>query len=118
MDTNVFTCTGRLGKDPEVRHLDGGKVVCNFSMAVSGFRDSTLWLRVAVWGKAAEACGEFLHKGSRVCASGELSTREYESNGQKRTSVELDARGGVTFLDPKDTTVSSEQRGADDGLGF
>lgn len=100
MDLNVCSFTGRLGKDPDLREVDC-KSVCNFSIAVSGYKESTLWLRINVWGKAAENCERYLSKGKRVAVTGELSTREWEGTNGKQTSVELTASsfGGVIFLE-------------------
>ena len=93
---NVFTFTGRLGSDGEVRYTPSNVAVCNFSVAVeSGYGDkkATTWVRCALWGKRATGgLPDCLKKGVQVCVSGELSTREYESNGEKRTSVEVNVR--------------------------
>jgi len=62
---------GNLGSDPELRYTQSGKAVCNFSMAVN-LRDKTSWYRVSTWEKLAEACKEYLHKGSKVLVEGEL----------------------------------------------
>ena len=90
---NVFSFTGNLGKDAEVRVTTTGKSVCSFSVAVkSGFGDkaSTTWVRCTLWGKRAEGkLPEYLTKGTQVAISGEFSAREYEANGEKRTSIEV-----------------------------
>ena len=104
MDLNRTCITGRLGRDPEVRFVNSGKAVCNLNVAVSGSKDSTTWITVTVWDKAAEACAEYLHKGSRVAVSGRLEQREWQDReGNKRTVIDLvaDGFGGVVFLDPK-----------------
>lgn len=90
---NVFTFSGNLGRDAEVKNL-GSTTVCNFSVAVkSGFGDKekTEWINCALWGKRAEGgLPQYLLKGQTVVVSGELSTREYQANdGTNKTSLEV-----------------------------
>lgn len=90
---NVFTFSGNLGRDAEVKNL-GSTTVCNFSVAVKsgyGEKEKTEWINCALWGKRAEGgLPQYLLKGQSVVVSGELSTREYQANdGTTRTSVEV-----------------------------
>lgn len=121
MDMNVWSGTGRLGRDPEMREV-GSDTVCNLSLAVSGYKDATNWLRVTVWGKGAAACNEYLHSGSRIAVTGELQIREWtDKDNNKRTSVEIRAAmfGGVTFLDRKGEKADDVPRAdQDDGVPF
>ena len=77
---NVFTFTGNIGKDCEVKSF-GGSSVCNFTVAAkSGFGDKaqTIWLDCALWGKQAESgLVQYLIKGQQVAVSGELGSREH-----------------------------------------
>lgn len=113
---NVFTFTGRIGKDAEVRHTASGAAICSFSVAVeSGWGDkkTTTWVRCALWGKRAEGgLTQYLTKGAMVAVSGELSAREYEANGVSKTSIEvrvseLDLIGGKP-KEEKQETVQQE----------
>jgi single-strand DNA-binding protein len=96
---------GNLGRDPEVKFLDGGNAVTKFSVAVneswkdkSGEKKERVeWVRVVAWGKLGELCGEYLKKGRQVFVEGRMQTREYEKNGEKKYSTEIVA-SGVTFL--------------------
>lgn len=101
---NCFNFTGRLGNYAERRATPGGMSVCNFSVAVdSGYGDkkTTTWIRCALWGKRAEGgLTEYLTKGALVGVSGELSAREYEHNGQMKTSIEVNVRD-ITLLGSK-----------------
>lgn len=98
---------GRLTRDPEVRYTQSGKAVCTFSIAVDdgyGENKKAYFFPVVVWNKAAEACGNSLHKGSKVAVTGKLTSRQYENNdGKKVTVFEIvaDAFGGVEFLGKK-----------------
>lgn len=94
--SNVFSFTGTIGRDAEVRYLPSGQAVLNVTVANNiGFGDKqqTLWIRVAVWGKRAEGqLQNYLKKGQQVFVSGELSQSEYRANdGSTKTSLELNA---------------------------
>jgi len=65
---------GRLGSDPQLRTTQTGEPVANFNLAIDqgyGERKSTVWVRVVVWGKQAEACQRYLSKGDLVCVHAE-----------------------------------------------
>lgn len=94
--SNVFSFTGTVGRDAEVRVTPSGQSVLNVTVANNigfGDRQQTLWVRVALWGKRAEgSLQNYLKKGQQVFVSGELSQREYQANnGTTRTSLELNA---------------------------
>jgi len=81
---------GNLGRDPEMRYTPAGKAVTNFSVA-DGRKwtdrdgvehDETLWFRVSVWDKQAEACNQYLKKGSMVLVEGRI-TGDPETGGPK-----------------------------------
>ena len=78
---NVFTVTGNLGKDCEVKAV-GGSSVCNFTVAAkAGYGDKaqTIWLDCALWGKQAESgLVQYLTKGQSVAVSGELGSRDHD----------------------------------------
>jgi single-strand DNA-binding protein len=123
-DTNVFVCTGRLGRDPEKRTFNNGDSVVNLNLAVSDqwkSKDSgekqerTLWLNVSIQNQGiAKVAEQYLKKGSRVSISGKLQSREYEKDGQKHTVIELVISpfgGTLQLLDSKDST--SEPRSSE-----
>ena len=99
---------GNLGGDPELKFMASGDAVCNFSVAVSEkwkdkrsgeMRDNTTWYRVAVWGAQAEACNQYLRKGSKVLVTGTVSARAYTTRGGE-AAASLDLRAfNVRFLD-------------------
>jgi len=72
---------GYLGKDPEMRYTPAGQPVTNFTVATSNRwvgqdgqqHDETVWWRVAVWGKQAESCNQYLAKGRPVLVEGRIS---------------------------------------------
>ena len=87
------TFVGTLGADPELKFTQSGAAVASFNVATTkrvkdgdGWKDGpTSWIRCTVWRQYAENVAESLVKGSRVMVSGELSQRDYEKDGQKRT---------------------------------
>ena len=94
--SNVFSFTGTIGRDAEVRTTPNGQTVLNVTVANNigfGDRQQTLWIRVALWGKRAEGqLQNYLKKGQQVFVSGELSQREYQANdGTTKSSLELNA---------------------------
>jgi single-strand DNA-binding protein len=105
---NKVFIIGRLGKDPEHRSTAGGTPVSTFSVATNRFRKQngnlekdTEWHRIVAYGKSAEQCNQYLHKGRLVCVEGALETRSWENPpGQKHYMTEVVA-ARVTFLDAK-----------------
>jgi single-strand DNA-binding protein len=94
--SNVFSFTGTVGKDAEVRYTPAGMAVLSVNVANNvGFGDKqqTLWVRVALFGKRAEGqLASYLKKGQQVFVSGELTQSEYRANdGSTRTTLELNA---------------------------
>lgn len=94
--SNVFSFTGHVGRDAEVRATPSGQSVLNVTVGNSiGFGDKqqTLWLRVTVWGKRAEGnLSQYLKKGQQVFVSGELSQQDYQAqDGSTKTQMVLNA---------------------------
>jgi single-strand DNA-binding protein len=94
--SNVFSFTGTVGRDAEVRYTPSGLAVLSVTVANNiGFGDKqqTLWIRVALFGKRAEGgLQNYLKKGQQVFVSGELTQNEYKANdGSMKTSLELNA---------------------------
>jgi len=91
---NKIILTGNLGADPTTREVNGKKVA-NFNLAVSnGFGDNkkTTWFNCSAWQKTADIVMQFLAKGSKVLVIGEFNPRDYEKDGQKRTSLDVAIR--------------------------
>lgn len=102
-----LTIVGNLGSDPEMRHTPSGQAVTNLSVATNRrWNDSngqpqeeTVWFRVSVWGKLAEACNQYLSKGRQVLVEGRLTPDKEthgpriwtDQNGNARASYEMTA---------------------------
>ena len=84
----AITIAGNIGKDAEVRSTQGGDKVTGWTVAVedrTGKEKGTLWFDCTLWGKRGESLAQYLTKGSKVCVSGELSTREH--NGKTYLTI-------------------------------
>ena len=96
---NKVILIGNLGKDPEVRHLESGAVVANFSLATSEtYKDrktgekitQTEWHNVVIWRGLAEVAEKYLKKGSSVYIEGKLRSRSWDDkDGIKRYTTEI-----------------------------
>ena len=95
---NKVILVGRLGKDPEVRNLDNGVSVANFTMATSETykdrttgekKEATEWHNIVLWRGLAEVSQKYLHKGDLVYIEGKLRTRSWEKEGVTRYTTEV-----------------------------
>lgn len=107
---NKVTLIGRLGMDPEIRHLEGGVAVGRFSLATNeaykdkdgNLQESTEWHNIVVWRDLADRAEKTLKKGGLVYVEGKISYRKYTGqDGQERTVTDIVAN---TFrnLSPKE----------------
>lgn len=123
-DLNSCSFIGRLGKDVEVRFTPKGDAVANFSIACGyEYRDKnatkvehTEWVNVAVYGKLAELCGQYLTKGSQVYVGGRLKTDKYTKDGQERFITRLQA-DKVQFLGSKQSSNGAGSEPTNQGAG-
>ena len=113
---NKVILVGNLGKDPEIRHLENGTAVANFTIATSesykdkgGNRvDQTEWHNIVVWRKLAEIEESYLKKGSQIYLEGKLRTRSWEDQqGNKKYTTEVVA-DTFTMLGKKEVTQNPE----------
>ncbi|MBP7055993.1 MAG: single-stranded DNA-binding protein [Candidatus Omnitrophica bacterium] len=114
---NKVMLIGNLTRDPELRYIPSGSAVVTFTVAVNRVyktqtgekKEQTSFIRVVVWGRRAEVCGEYLTKGSPVFVEGRLQSRDWETqDGQKRNTVEVIA-DNIQFLRGGEKQASSSQ---------
>ena len=106
---NKVILMGNLTKDPEIRAIPNGTAVANFRIAVNHrykqgeeTKDDVCFIDIVTFGKQAENCGQFLHKGNGIIVDGRLQERRWETpEGQKRSKLEVIAQG-ITFLPKKE----------------
>lgn len=102
-----ITIIGNVGRDPELRYLQNGVAVCDFSVAVnkrfttSGGeqRDETTWFRVTCWRQLAETVKQYLTRGRQVMVVGEvkMGTPYLDKSGQPAATLEITAQT-IKFL--------------------
>lgn len=87
-EMNNIHIIGFLGNDPEMKYLDSGNAVTEFSIADNYRRtnqttgeivETVTWFRVHAFGRLAEIANEFLQKGRQAYVQGRLETTAYES---------------------------------------
>jgi single-strand DNA-binding protein len=110
---NKVILVGNLGRDPEVRHTQGGDAIVHLAVATSETwrdrqsgerRERTEWHRVVIFnenlGKVAQ---QYLKKGSKVYIEGQLQTRKWtDQQGQEKYTTEVVLqrfRGELQMLD-------------------
>ena len=98
---NQVILIGRLTRDPELVYTPGNQTaVTHFSIAVDR-RDkekTTDFIRITVFGKQAENCDRYLHKGKQVAVNGRIQTGSYKNReGQTVYTTDVIANN-VEFL--------------------
>ena len=98
MSLNKVILIGRLGRDPETRHMPNGDAVCNFSIATSESwkdqsgqkKERTEWHNITLYRKLAEIAAKYLQKGSLVYLEGKIQSRKYTGkDGIERTAFDI-----------------------------
>lgn len=117
---NKVILVGNLGKDPEVRYLEGGVAVAKFPIATSetykdrttGERKSqTEWHNIVIWRGLAEVAEKYLRKGSMVYIEGKMRTRSWQdkdNNVRYTTEVVADE---MTMLGGRPDDGSNQNQG-------
>ena len=133
---NKVILLGNLGKDPEVRRLDDGRGVANFSLATSETYKNksgekvtnTEWHNIVLWSPLADIAENYLRKGSQVYIEGKISNRSYEDkDGVKKYISEVVGRE-ITLLGrapssdsmnaQESTTQNNQESSVEDDLPF
>ena len=110
---NKVILIGNLGKDPEIRSMQDGKTIVNFSIATSEnwkdkssgeSREKTEWHRVVIFNEhLAKIAQNYLKKGSKVYVEGQLQTRKWtDQSGVEKYTTEVVLqrfKGELTMLD-------------------
>jgi len=131
---NKVILVGNLGRDPEIRTLNSGDRVANFTMATSESwrdrtsgerRERTEWHRVVIFNdNLVKVAENYLKKGSKVYIEGALQSRKFnDQSGAERTTTEVvlqKFRGELTMLDGKNEggQGGGSSGGGGDDYGF
>ena len=120
-----ITLVGNLGDDPQMKYLNDGRAVTEFSLAVNEYTgrrrkggkkqqsdEETVWFKITTWETLAETCAEHLFKGRKVLVEGKLRKLRpwLDRDGNPRCDLELTARE-VKFLDSKDSRDGIPEEG-------
>jgi single-strand DNA-binding protein len=128
---NKVILIGNLGTDPEIRHTQDGRPICNLSLATSeSWRDKqsgerkerTEWHRVVIYNESlCKVAQQYLKKGSKVYLEGQLQTRKWQDNsGQDRYTTEVvlqNFSGQLTMLDGRNGASGFNEGGGDYDMG-
>lgn len=122
---NKVILVGRLGKEPEVRHLESGVAVANFPIATSETykdrnsgerKEITEWHNIVLWRGLAEVAEKYLNKGDMVYIEGKLRTRSWEKDGVTRYTTEV-VGDNMTMLSPKGSSGGNSEYYAPEAAG-
>jgi single-strand DNA-binding protein len=111
MSVNKVILVGRVGVNPELKNLDAGNKVTNFTMATSEYfkdksgakQEKTEWHNIVAWGTLAEIVAKNVVKGTQLYIEGKIQNRSYEDkDGVKKYTSEVVAEN-VRFLGSKKT---------------
>ena len=114
---NKVILVGNLGADPEVKYLEGDKVVANLSLATteaykdrSGNRvEQTEWHDLELWDQQARIAEQYLKKGSQIFVEGKIKSDKWvDENGQNRKRMKIRV---LSF-----TMLGSRQDGGSGGM--
>lgn len=110
---NKVIFLARLGKDPEIRYAQAsGNAIASFSIAVNRRfkRDNEPdadWFNCVAFGKTAEFCEKYLHKGSKVLVEGEVQNDNYEKDGVKHYGTKI-VINQIEFAESKGSQDNTE----------
>lgn len=119
MSLNKVTLIGSVGKDPDIRKTQDGKLIASFSLATSeSWKDkssgerkqNTEWHRIVIFGQLAEIVEKYVKKGSKLYLEGSLKTREWtdKKDGVKKYTTEIVLQGfssTLLMLDSKKSDI-------------
>ena len=123
---NLVVLMGNLTKDPDLKYTSSGAAVCSFGLAVNrkytdgngDKQEDVTFIDIVCWNKLAEACAEYLHKGSPAFVEGRLKQNSWETeDGSRRYKHEIVARS-VQFLSNGRPEQEKGEDEEDDGVPF
>ena len=119
-----ITVVGTVVADPELRFTPSGAAVANWTVAANERKraengewidGAATFLRCSAWRQMAENVAESLSRGTRVVVTGRLRQRDYEKEGVKRTTFELDVDEVAPSLKWATAKVTRTSTGRDGG---
>ena len=98
MSINRVMISGNLTRDGELQTVSGGLKVLRLGVAVNDrfynkkseqWEDSPNFVDCVMFGARAETLAKYLTKGCKVAIDGSLRYSAWESDGQKRSKIEI-----------------------------
>ncbi len=95
---NSVTVVGNATRDPELRFTPSGQAIASFGLAVNRrwqnrqtqeWEERVSFFDIVCWQQMAENVAESVQKGTRVIVTGRLEQRSWESNGEKKSKIEI-----------------------------
>lgn len=122
---NKVILVGNVGADPEVRTMQSGDKVANFTLATSESwndkssgerREKTEWHKIVIFNQGlVKLCENYIRKGTKLFIEGQLETRSWESNGEKKYTTEIvlkPFRGEIMMLGGNDKSGNADSSAA------
>lgn len=122
MSVNKALLIGNVGSDPEIKTMQNGNKIANFSLATSerwkakdgSQQEKTEWHRITIWNEnLVRVVENFVKKGSKLYLEGQIETRKWQDqNGNDRYSTEIVLKqfnGVLQMLDSKQSGQSKPQ---------
>lgn len=116
---NVISISGRMVRDPELRHTQSGKSVCSFTLAVDrDFKNNgekeVDFLDCVAWGNTADFVSRYAEKGRMLMVTGRIQIREWtDKEGNKRRNAEIIASNAYFGDSRKEITPQEQERNFD-----
>lgn len=97
MSINKVILLGRVGRNPEIKDINGAKVA-QFSLATGekykdrsgNLQEKTEWHNIVAWRTTAEICEKYVQSGDQICVEGKIQYRQWETDkGEKRYSTDI-----------------------------
>ena len=98
MNLNKVEVIGRMTRDPEVKALPSGSMVCNFSLGTNRVwkdkngakQEEAEFINCVAFGRTAEIMQQYVRKGQEIYVEGRLQTRSWEDKeGKKNYRTEV-----------------------------
>lgn len=117
MSVNKVILLGNVGKDPDVRYLDGGIAVATFPLATTDraytlangtqVPERTEWHNLVLWRGLAENAEKYVHKGDKIYIEGKIKTRSYDDKAEVKRYVTEVFVDYMEILTPKQQSAPS-----------
>jgi single-strand DNA-binding protein len=119
-DLNQVRLKGHVGKEPELKTIEGGQTVVNFTLATNRnykepdqttgeviWKQKTEWHHITAWNKIAQDCARLVHRGSRIEIEGYINSSEWKApdgrtlNLTEITAYQVDVMAPISSLKPE-----------------